>query len=101
MNKRIILSLSVLLLIPFSTKSETQYQLQVDGLVCPFCEYNVQKKLSKLDGVVKVEVNLKQGQVSVLMVDGKTLSEQQATKEMTDAGFTLKSFTQHKVKSQK
>ena len=101
MNKLAILSLTISLLMPLVTSAETHYELQVDGLVCPFCEYNIQKKLSKLNGVVKVEVNLKQGQVTVLMEDGKILSEDQARKEITDAGFTLKSLTQNMVSSEK
>jgi len=52
----------------------------------------VQKKLSKLDGVLNVKVNLKEGIVKVLVADGKTLSEQKARQELTDAGFTLKSM---------
>jgi len=101
MHKFTTLSLIVSLLMPLVASAKTYYQLQIDGLVCPFCEYNIQKKLSKLDGVIKVEVNLKQGQVTVLMEDGKILSEDQARKEITDAGFTLKSLTQHMVSSEK
>lgn len=81
-----------------STAAETHYQLQVDGLVCPFCEYNVQKKLGKLDGVLKVKANLKEGVVNVLVADGKTLSEKKARQELTDAGFTLKSMESHQGK---
>jgi len=81
-----------------SAAAETHYKLQVDGLVCPFCEYNVQKKLSKLDGVLKVKANLKEGVVNVLVADGKVLAENKARQELTDAGFTLKSIESHQGK---
>lgn len=75
--------------------AETHYQLQVNGLVCPFCEYNIEKKLGKLDGVERVKANLKEGQVFVLVADGKTLPENIVRQEITDAGFTLLSIDSH------
>ena len=92
------LFISSLTLSTISSDAETHYQLQVDGLVCPFCEYNVQKKLGKLDGVLKVTANLKDGVVNVCVADGKTLSEKKARQELTDAGFTLKSIESHQGK---
>ena len=72
--------------------AQTHYLLHVDGLVCPFCEYNVEKKLSKIDGVVEVKANLNEGTVSVLVADGATLAENVVRQTITDAGFTLKSI---------
>ena len=79
-----------------SFADDTHYLLQVDGLVCPFCVYNIEKKVGKLDGVKKVQTNLKEGLVSVLVADGKTLSEDLVRRTITDAGFTLKSIESHK-----
>ncbi len=93
MNNSIFIFLIIILSFPIPSTAETQYKIQVNGLVCPFCEYNVQKKLSALDGVIKVEVNLKQGQVLVLMEDGKLLTEELARKQLIDAGFTMKQLT--------
>jgi len=92
MKKLITTVLAVLLFSHGVLAAETHYQLQVDGLVCPFCEYNIEKKLSKLDGVLKVKINLKEGVVKVFVADGKTLSEKIVRQEITDAGFTLRSF---------
>jgi len=87
MKKTVML---ILLLSVFSALAEqNNYQLQVNGLACPFCEYNIQKKLSKLDGVMSVEVILKDSQVNVRMQEGKKLPEAQIKQEITDAGFTL------------
>ncbi len=82
-----------LLLIAFSSlANENNYQLQVNGLACPFCEYNIQKKLSKIEGVSDVTVNLKKGLVNVKMLEGQKLPKTLLKKEITDAGFTLKSI---------
>jgi len=74
---------------------ESHYTLQVDGLVCPFCEYNIEKKVSQLDGVTGVKANLKDGVVSVKVADGATLPEAAVRQAITDAGFTLKSIDKH------
>ncbi len=85
-----ILLINVLLIGFSSMAAENNYQLQVNGLACPFCEYNIQKKLSKIEGVSDVTVNLKKGLVNVKMLEGQKLPETQVRQEITDAGFTLK-----------
>jgi len=80
---------------PFASAAETHYRLHVDGLVCPFCAYNIEKKLGKLDGVEKVIADLKNGLVYVQVADGKKLPEKIARKEIIDAGFTLRSIDSH------
>ncbi len=95
MKKLLTTTLVILLWSNFSFAAETHYQLQVNGLVCPFCEFNVEKKLSKIDGVLKVKANLKEGLVSVLVADGETLPEDIVRQAITEAGFTLKSIEVH------
>lgn len=95
MKKLIILILMTLIFSNMSFAADKHYQLQVDGLVCPFCEYNIEKKLGKIDGVLKVKANLKEGVVNVLVADGKTMPEALVRQEITDAGFTLKSIKVH------
>ncbi|WP_339673825.1 heavy-metal-associated domain-containing protein [Dasania marina] len=96
MKKLTVTTLAFLLWSSVSFAAETHYQLQVNGLVCPFCEFNVEKKLSKIDGVLQVKANLKAGVVNVLVADGKTLPEDVVRQKITDAGFTLKSIDIHK-----
>jgi len=68
------------------------YSLQVDGLACPFCAYGIEKKLSALDGVERLQTNIGDGTVVVTMKDGATLDEETARQAVKDAGFTLKGF---------
>jgi copper chaperone CopZ len=70
------------------------YELQIDGLACPFCAYGIEKKLSAIAGVKKIEVDIKKGQVIVIMTENVNLSEERARQAVTDAGFTLRTFTQ-------
>lgn len=70
------------------------YRLQVDGLACPFCAYGIEKKLGALDGVDRLETNIKDGTVIVTMKDGAVLDEATAKQAVKDAGFTLNGFEQ-------
>ena len=72
----------------------TQYQMRVDGLACPYCAYGIEKKLKKIKGVDKIDVDLNKGLVTVNVGDGVTLTETQMTKLFKDAGFTYRSMTQ-------
>lgn len=73
------------------------YELQVDGLACPFCVYGIEKKLSAIDGLERIEVDIKKGQIIVFMAEGVRLSEERARQAVTDAGFTLRAFTERKT----
>ncbi len=96
MNKiQVSIMAMTILLAPLAVNaSPTGYALQVDGLACPFCAYGVEKKLSSIDGVEEIDVDIKKGQVIVIMADGSTLSENLAREQVEKAGFTLRSMTQ-------
>ncbi len=89
-----IISLAILLAPLAVNAAPMVYSLQVDGLACPFCAYGIEKKLSSIKGVVKIDVDIKKGQVIVTMTEGANLSEQLAHEKVKDAGFTLRSFAQ-------
>ena len=72
----------------------TQYDIQVNGLACPFCAYNIEKKFKKIEGVQKVDVELEAGKVIVDMAEGAKLTEPQLIKLFKDAGFTFKGVTE-------
>ena len=69
-----------------------RFTLGVDGLACPFCAYDIEKKLGAIDGVESIETDVKSGQVVVTLAEGKTLSEAVARQAVEDAEFTLRSL---------
>ena len=79
-------------LISASAFAAQAYKLRVDGLACPFCAYGVEKQLKAVQGVEKVDVDLKTGNVTVTVVEGAVFDEATAKKAVTDAGFTLRGF---------
>ena len=90
-------AVAVLVIAWFTTAalaSGPSYRIEVAGLACPFCAYGIEKKLSAIDSVERVETNIKEGIVIVTMKDGATLDEARARRAVEDAGFTLKGFGQ-------
>ncbi len=72
--------------------AEVQYEVGVDGLACPFCAYGIEKKLSSIDDVQDIAVDITRGLVIVTMAEGSELSEQLAREKVMDAGFSVRSF---------
>ncbi len=68
------------------------YNLYVDGLACPFCAYGVEKKVTGLKGVEKIDIDIDGGLVSVTMAGGATLDEATASEAVDQAGFSLRKF---------
>lgn len=91
-----MLTLIVLLAPIGANAAPLVYSLQVDGLACPFCAYGIEKKLSSIEGVEDIKVNIETGQVIVTMEDASTLTEIMADEKVAQAGFTLRSFSQVK-----
>ncbi len=64
-----------------------RYEVQVDGLACPFCAYGLEKKLKKLPGVANVQIELNTGWASFDVLSGVLLPEP-VQAAVRDAGFT-------------
>jgi len=62
--------------------------IAVNGLACPFCAYGLEKKLSKIEGVEEVDVEMEEGQVHLKLKYGKIVTEETIVKTVKDAGFT-------------
>ena len=63
------------------------YEVQVDGLACPFCVYGLEKKLKKLPGVANVQIELNTGWASFDVSSGVLLPEP-VQDAVRNAGFT-------------
>jgi mercuric ion binding protein len=72
--------------------AQPRYQIEVAGLACPFCAYGIEKKLRAIPGVERVETNIKEGTVVVVMKEGTTLDRTRVERAVREAGFTLKGF---------
>lgn len=75
---------------PAAAEGATAYRMQVQGMACPFCAYNVEQRLNQIPGVQYVEVNLDKGQVVVVTGKGTTLNRPDVAELYREAGFKLK-----------
>ncbi len=75
---------------PAAAEGATAYRMQVQGMACPFCTYNVEQRFNRMDGVQYVDVNLDKGQVVVVTGKGTTLSRPDVAELYREAGFKLK-----------
>lgn len=84
--------LGLLLSIPLWA-SCTHYEMRVDGLACPYCAYGIEKKLTAIDGVQGLDIDLDAGIVRVDVSSGVELKEAAMKQLFHDAGFTYRSMT--------
>ena len=88
------MAVSLLMATAAALAAGPSYRLAVDGLACPFCAYGIEKKLSALAGVERLETNIEDGSVIVTMQDGATLEEAAVQQAVKAAGFSLRTFEQ-------
>ncbi len=66
---------AVSLLLPVAASAaQTQYQLRVDGLACPFCAYGIEKELKRTNGVESLEIDINAGIVTVTVAEGAAMT---------------------------
>jgi mercuric ion binding protein len=73
---------------------ESQYNVGVDGMACPFCVYGLEKQIKKIDGVSAVKTDLERGEIVVSVKKGNNLERDSIDKAVNNAGFNVRSFEQ-------
>ena len=89
MRKIVPLVLSLVFVSTGAFATEHQVvEIEVTGLACPFCAYNVEKSIKKLPGVNCVQVDLAKGEVRIEMRADHTVDLEQVKHAIVNAGFT-------------
>lgn len=73
----------------------TEARLRVDGVACPFCAYNMEKRIKTLDGFAekgKVETNLGTGVIVVPWSSNERFDPSAVRQAVKESGFTLRSI---------
>ena len=65
----------------------------VDGLSCPFCVLNIEKKLKEIDALENLQISYKHGLVKARIKEGHRLDPALVKRKVTDSGFTLRDLT--------
>jgi len=74
---------------------DVTYEMQVDGITCPFCVATSTKALKKIDGVKSVSTDLETGIITVCADESVNFTDEQLQKMFLDKGFTYRSMTKH------
>jgi len=93
MKKYIITIIVSLLSFGMATaqKSIDHFQIQVDGLGCPFCAYGLEKKFKEFKGIKKVAIKIETGDFRFTYPSEKKLTMDMVVNQVKKAGYTPKS----------
>ena len=69
-------------------KAMDAFEIQVDGLGCPFCAYGLEKKFKEFKGIKKVAIDIETGDFSFEYPTEKALTLVDITKQVEKAGYT-------------
>ncbi len=85
-----LLASVLLLAAPSLLSAKQKIVVRVDGLSCAFCAYGLEKKLGELEGVEKVQINLKNGTAVLTVKDNNIITDETIKKTVENSGFTPK-----------
>lgn len=93
--KRILIMTIILSLFAVTTteaqkkgKQMDAFEVQVDGLGCPFCAYGLEKKFKEFKGIKKVAIDIETGDFSFLYPTEKALTMDAVVEQVRKAGYT-------------
>ncbi|WP_375252456.1 heavy-metal-associated domain-containing protein [Dokdonia donghaensis] len=88
--KAIIVLVAVVMVSAFAKAQKTMdtFEVQVDGLGCPFCAYGLEKKFKEFKGIKKVEIDIETGDFSFQYPSERNLTMQAVVKQVEKAGYT-------------
>ena len=69
-------------------KAMDQFQVQVDGLGCPFCAYGLEKKFKEFKGIKNVKIDIETGDFSFTYPAEKQLTMDAVIAQVEKAGYT-------------
>lgn len=69
------------------------YQVQVDGLGCPFCAYGLEKKFKEFKGIKKITIDIDSGDFRFEYPADNPLTADQVVSQVEKAGYTPKTWT--------
>ncbi len=93
MIRALLMTIGLMFVSGGAMAADVQYDLQVDGITCPFCVATSEKALKKIEGVRHVTADLETGIISVCADESVVFTDEQLKKLFLDKGFTYMSMT--------
>ncbi len=77
------------LLAPSEVLTGASVRLKVDGMVCPFCAYGLEKRLEEIASIDAVLIRISDGLVQIRTKEGQELTDEALTNVVRKSGFSL------------
>ena len=76
-------------LAPSEVLTGASIRLKVDGMVCPFCAYGLEKRLEEIASIDAVLIRISDGLVQIRTKEGQELTDEALTDVVRKSGFAL------------
>ena len=76
-------------LAPSEVLTGASIRLKVDGMVCPFCAYGLQKRLEEIASIDAVLIRISDGLVQIRTKEDQELTDEVLEDAVKKSGFTL------------
>jgi copper chaperone CopZ len=91
-KKNFLIFLPIILIlgifIRLASAEPAKVQVKLDGLVCTFCAYNLEKKLKRMKAVEDLKILVNAGLAELTIKEGKSIDIDEIKKAVKDSGFT-------------
>ena len=77
-------------LTPSEVLTGASVRLKVDGMVCPFCAYGLEKRLEEIASIDAVLIRISDGLVQIRTKEGQELTDEALTDAVRKSGFSLR-----------
>lgn len=71
-----------------SNNDRDNFEVQVDGLGCPFCAYGLEKKFKEFKGIKNIAIDIETGDFSFTFPTAKALTMDAVVAQVVKAGYT-------------
>ncbi len=88
MRKLYIVAILIFLSASVFGADETVLEIDIKGMTCPFCVYNLEKELGKLSEVEQVLISLKSNKARLILKEGAHIDSAALKEVVVRAGFT-------------
>ena len=83
-----LIILILMIFIRLASAEPAKVQVKLDGLVCTFCAYSLEKKLKRLEAVEDLKILVNAGLAELTIKEGKSVDIDGIKKAVKDGGFT-------------
>ncbi len=77
-------------LAPSEVLTGASVRLKVDGMVCPFCAYGLEKRLEEIASIDAVLIRISDGLVQIRTKEGQELTDEALSDVVRKSGFSLR-----------